>query len=132
MSDLIRQARAAYGPELDRMTQEAGKIKQEYVACGGDPSHVYSPERMEEFERGGADALSASAPMTRDDGSIAGPYVPTEMALANNLVEERAVPAVLAGLLNGVETVSSGVDQASGAGFAIGRAPDGRVVRLDA
>ena len=132
MSDLIRQARAAYGPDLDRMMAEAGQIKQEYVACGGDPDHVYSPERMQEFERGGSDALFASDPMTREDGSIAAPYVPTEMALANNLVEERAVPAVLAGLLSGVDTVSSGVDQASGAGFAVGRAPDGRVVRLDA
>lgn len=131
MSDLIRQARACYGPDLDRMMEEAGQIKNEYVAGGGDPSHVYSPERMQEFADGGADALYAAAPATRDDGSIAAPYVPTEMALANNLIEEPAIPAVLSGLLSGVNTVSSGVDQASGMGFAIGRAPDGSVVRIN-
>lgn len=128
MSDIIRMARAQY-PNFDQMNEEAGRIKAEYVQQGGDPLEVFSPERVETLMAGGPAALEADPAMTREDGSVAGPYVPTEMALANNMVQPQAVPAVLAGLLSGVNTVSSGVD-ASGRGFAIGRAQDGSVVRI--
>ena len=66
----------------------------------------------------------------RPDGSIAGPYVPTEMALAAGLIEPRAVPAVTEAMNKGINTVSSGTDVDTGRGFAIGRAPDGSVVKV--
>ncbi len=129
MSDIIRQARQVYGPQFDQMLQEAGDIKMQYLAQGGDPKHVISPERLERLQAGGPAALEAEQPETRADGSIAAPYVPTEMALARNMIEAGAVPAVLAALMDGVNTVSSGVD--NGVGYAIGRAPDGSVVRVE-
>jgi hypothetical protein len=128
MSDIIRMARAQY-PDFDAMNEEAGRIKEEYVAQGGDPADVYSPERIDALLAGGPAGLEEEPPMAREDGTIAGPYVPTEIALANNMIEPGAVPAVLAGLLGGVNTVSSGVD-ASGRGFAVGRTQDGSVVRI--
>lgn len=131
MSDILRQAQAIYGPALQQMMQEAGRIKEEYVQAGGDPDHVYSPERVELLQARGPQALVEDPTSMREDGSIAGPYVPTELALANNMVERRAVPAVLAALRDGVTTVSSGVDQNTGVGFAIGRGPDGSVVRVE-
>lgn len=129
MSDIIRQARAMYGPAFDAMMQDAGQIKTEYVAGGGDPADVYSPERVQAYADGGPAALEGEPMQTREDGSIAGPYVPTEMALANNMVQRQAIPAVLAALTDGVQTVSSGVRD--GVGFAIGRAPDGSIVRVE-
>lgn len=129
MSDIIRMARRMYGPQLDQMIQEAGDIKMQYMAEGGDPKHVASPERLDALMRGGPAALVQEPAVTREDGSIAGPYVPTEMALAMNMIEPGAVPAVLAALRDGVNTVSSGVD--GGVGYAIGRAPDGSVVRVE-
>lgn len=128
MSDIIRMAKAMY-PDFDAMNAEAGRIKAEYVEGGGDPAEVYSPERMETLMQGGPEALVAEPAMQRPDGSIAAPYVPAELALATNMVEPRAVPAVLSGLLGGVNTVSSGVD-ASGRGFAIGRTGSGQIVRI--
>lgn len=129
MSDIIRMARRMYGPQFDQMLQEAGDIKMQYMAEGGDPKHVVSPERLEALMQGGPAALEQEPTAMRADGSIAGPYVPTEMALAMNMIEPGAVPAVLAALNDGVNTVSSGVD--NGVGYAIGRAPDGRVVRVE-
>lgn len=131
MSDIIRMARSVYGPAYDQMAAEAGQIKNEYVQAGGDPLHVYSPERVQAYLGGGMAGLEGAAPEARPDGSIAGPYVPPEMALANNMVERRALPAVLAALADGIHTVSSGVDSGTGMGFAIGRAPSGEVVRVD-
>lgn len=131
MSDIIRMARAAYGPAYDQMAAEAGRIKDEYVRAGGNPLHVYSPERVQAYMDGGMGALESAAPLPRQDGSIAGPYVPPEMALANNMIEKRALPAVLAALADGIHTVSSGVDEQTGNGFAIGRAPGGEVVRVE-
>lgn len=130
MSDIIRLARMLYGPAYDQMTAEAGKIKQEYVAGGGDPSHVYSPERVEMLKRMGPHAVEQSQNLTRPDGSIAGPYVPTPLALATNMIEKRAIPAVMDAHSHGITTVSSGVDNATGRGFAIGRAPDGSVTKV--
>ena len=131
MSDIIRQAQAMYGPAFEQMMQEAGRIKEEYVQAGGDPDHVYSPERMELLQARGPQALAEEDAMVREDGSVAGPYVPAELALANNMIEPRAVPSVLSALRDGVNTVSSGVDRNTGMGFAIGRGPDGSVVRVE-
>lgn len=129
MSDIIRMARQMYGPQFDQMLQEAGDIKMQYIAEGGDPKHVISPERLDALMQGGPQALAEEPTAIRQDGSVAGPYVPTELALAKNMIEPGAVPAVLAALTDGVQTVSSGVD--NGVGYAIGRAPDGRVVRVE-
>jgi len=131
MSDIIRQAQELYGPAFEQMMRDAGRVKAEYVAAGGDPDHVYSPERMALLQARGPQALMAEDATVRDDGSVAGPYVPAELALANNMIEPRAVPAVLSALRDGIHTVSSGVDRRSGIGFAIGRGPDGSVVRVE-
>lgn len=128
MSDIIRQARAMY-PDFDQLNQEAGAIKADYVAAGGDPAEVYSPERMDTLMSAGPEALAEEPAMQRPDGSIAAPYVPAELAIANNMIEPGAVPAVLAGLLGGVNTVSSGVG-ADGRGYAIGRDQNGGLVRI--
>lgn len=131
MSDIIRQCRAKYGSDLDRMNHEAGQIKMEYVANGGNPGDVYSPERVKVLLERGPQALVEEPMQQRGDGSIAGPYVPTEIALANNMIEKRAVPAVRAAMQAGVNTVSSGYDSKKKVGFAIGRAPTGQVVRME-
>lgn len=131
MSDIIRMARAAYGPEFDRLSDEAGAIKAEYVQGGGNPDHVYSPERIEAAMRGGLAGLLSQPAQQRQDGSTAAPYVPTEMALAMNMIERPAIPAVQAALASGINTVSSGVNKDTGRGFAIGRSPSGQVVRVE-
>jgi hypothetical protein len=131
MSEIIRKARQIYGPEYDRMFDEASQIKKEYLDGGGDPSHVISPERLQTLQSSGPDALMAEPPQQRGDGSIAGPYVPTELAIATNMIEKRAMPAVLKALQDGVNTVSSGYDEGRGVGYAIGRAPSGHVVRVE-
>jgi len=131
MSDIIRKAREKYGPAYDEMCQAAGQIKEEYVAGGGDPSEVYSPERMEQLRRGGGSSLENLPPELRPDGSIAGPYLPTEMALEEGMIQQEAVPSVLQALVDGVDTVSSGVDR-DGKGFAVGRNPSGKVVKVQA
>ena len=131
MSDIIRKARAQYGDAYDKMCADAGMVKAEYVAGGGDPADVYSPERMEELARGGGDSLEALPPELRPDGSVAGPYLPTEMALSEGMIQPEAMPSVLQALMDGVETVSSGVDR-DGNGFAIGRHHKGQVVKVKA
>ena len=131
MSDIIRQARETYGPQYDAMAADAGRIKQEYVEQGGDPADVYSFERLQELARGGGQALEQLQPEQRPDGSIAGPFVPTEMAIAEGIIEEGALPSVLAALMDDINTVSSGVDK-GGCGFAVGEAPDGRIVKVKA
>lgn len=130
MSDIIRLARALYGTQYDRLAELAGQIKAEYVARGGDPDDVYSPERMAELMEGGPMALLRSPATVRDDSSVAGPYVPTPLALARNMVEPMAIPAVVEATQRGINTVSSGVDRNTGAGFAIGQDPNGNVVKL--
>jgi hypothetical protein len=128
MTDIIRQARATYGPAYDQMLEEAGQIKAEYVAGGGRPEDVYSPERIAAMFEQGPDALNGAS--QRGDGSVAGPYVPTEMALTAGLIEPRAVPAVTEAMNKGINTVSSGKDNETGKGFAIGRDPAGQVVKV--
>lgn len=130
MSDIIRKAREMY-PDYDAMAAEAGDIKAQYVEQGGDPADVYSFERMQALARGGSTALEQLQPEQRPDGSIAGPYVPTEMAIAEGIIEPGAMPSVLAALMDGVNTVSSGVD-GGGCGFAVGKSPTGEVVKVQA
>lgn len=129
MSDIIRQARSLYGPDFDRMMVEAGRIKQEYVAAGGRPEDVYSPERIEALAQGRPEELAGAT--AREDGSIAAPYVPAEMALTAGLIEPRAVPAVTEAMNKGIHTVSSGFDPEKNVGFAVGRSPSGQVVRVE-
>lgn len=117
--------------KLIRDMIEAGRIKQEYVAQGGNPDDVYSPERMQQLVRGGPNALMEERPMRRTDGSIAGPYMPIKDALSKGLIEEGAIPAVQKALDSGVHTVSSGFDTHKNVGFAIGRDRSGRVVRIE-
>ena len=130
MSDIIRLAQRMYGDDLGQMMAEAGNIKAEYIAGGGDPDDVFSPERLAALSHGGPLALLRSDSMTRTDGSMAAPYVPTELALAKNMIEPGAVPAVTAALNDGINTVSSGMDKQTGQGFAIGRNRDGQIVKV--
>lgn len=128
MTDIIRQARTAYGPAYDQMLAEAGRIKQRYVEQGGRPEDVYSPDRIAAAFDQGMGALNGAS--RREDGSIAGPYVPTQMALTAGLIEPQAVPAVVGAMNKGINTVSSGTDPDTGRGFAIGADPAGRVVKV--
>ena len=131
MSDIIRLAKNLYGPgEYGRLAQEAGDVKAQYVAAGGRPEDVYSPERVSALANGGPLALLRDEARLRADGSIAAPYVPTELALATNMIEPAAVEAVVEAMRNGINTVSSGTDMDTGKGFAIGRDPNGQVVKL--
>jgi hypothetical protein len=130
VTDIIRLAKALYGPQYGRLAEDAGRVKAEYVAGGGDPRDVYSPERVAALSNGGPMALLRAEASLRNDGSIAAPYVPTPLAVATNLIEPPAMPAVLDANRAGVETVSSGVDRMTGKGFAIGRDPNGGVVKV--
>ena len=109
----------------------ASQTKREYVEKGGKPEDVYSPERAKILIEQGPEALIAEPPLKREDGSIAGPTLPTEEALAKGLIEKRAEPAVKQALADGVDTVSSGYDQEKGVGFAVGRDKEGKVVRVE-
>lgn len=111
--------------------REVAAVKDEYVKQGGRPEDVYSPERARILTEQGPDKLAAEPPLKREDGSIAGPTLPTEEALAKGLIEKRAEPAVKKALEEGVDTVSSGYDQEKGVGFAVGRDRDGKVVRVE-
>ena len=130
MSDIIRLAKNLYGKNYGRLAEEAGLVKSEYVSAGGNPEDVYSPERTAALSNGGPLALLRAESEVRNDGSIAGPYVPTPLAIAKNMIEPSALPAVVEANLHGIDTVSSGVDKATGKGFAIGRDPNGNVVKL--
>ena len=115
----------------EAISLEQSNIKREYVEQGGRPEDVYSPERAKILVEQGPEALIAEPPLKREDGSIAGPTLPTEEALAKGLIEERAKPAVEQALKDGVNTVSSGFDKQKGVGFAVGRDKDGNVVRVE-
>ena len=130
MSDIIRLAKNLYGPEAyGKMAGKAGETKASYVAAGGRPEDVYSPERVSALANGGPLALLNDEASLRADGSIAAPYVPTELALATNMIEPAAIPAVMKSMRLGIDTASSGKDK-DGRGFAIGRRPDGNVVKV--
>jgi hypothetical protein len=130
--------------------EEAGNLtKADYLASGGAPGDVISPEReavlQQETQRqlqAGATpqqasieagkAVDAMGAIRRPDGTIAEGYKPTAQALAEGIIETPAIPAVKEAQRLGIETVSSGTDKDTGVGFAIGRNKDGKVVRFEA
>ena len=130
--------------------EDAGNlIKADYLASGGAPEDVISPEReavlQQETQRqlqAGATpqqasieagkAVDAMGAIRRPDGTIAEGYKPTAQALAEGIIETPAIPAVKEAQRLGIETVSSGTDKTTGVGFAIGRNKDGKVVRFEA
>jgi hypothetical protein len=130
--------------------EEAGNLtKADYLASGGAPEDVISPEReavlQQETQRqlqAGATpqqasieagkAVDAMGAIRRPDGTIAEGYKPTAQALAEGIIETPAIPAVKEAQRLGIETVSSGTDKTTGVGFAIGRNKDGKVVRFEA
>ena len=130
--------------------EDAGNLtKSDYLASGGAPEDVISPEReavlQQETQRqlqAGATpqqasieagkAVDAMGTIRRPDGTIAEGYKPTAQALAEGIIETPAIPAVKEAQRLGIETVSSGTDKATGVGFAIGRNKDGKVVRFEA
>ena len=130
--------------------EDAGNLtKADYLASGGAPEDVISPEReavlQQETQRqlqAGATpqqaaieagkAVDAMGTIRRPDGTIAEGYKPTAQALAEGIIETPAIPAVKEAQRLGIETVSSGTDKNTGIGFAIGRNKAGKVVRLEA
>ena len=153
----------AIGPELEFVPEQeqdlefaplsqedAGNLtKADYLASGGAPEDVISPEReavlQQETQRqlqAGATpqqaaieagkAVDAMGTIRRPDGTIAEGYKPTAQALAEGIIETPAIPAVKEAQRLGIETVFSGTDKATGVGFAIGRNKDGKVVRFEA
>jgi hypothetical protein len=128
--------------------QYLSQIKRDYVSQGGNPLDVYAPERANllttEFNKNlesglsqedamlkATDALEAMPPETRPDGSISAGYLPTEEAIQKGMIQPAALPAVRKAMNEGVLTVSSGFDKDKGVGFAVGKAKDGRVVRIE-
>jgi hypothetical protein len=135
-----------------KMTSEErnnlSQIKRDYVSQGGNPLDVYAPERadflsnevnknlqsglsQQEALLKATDALEALPPETRPDGSISAGYAPTEEAIQKGMIQPAALPAVRKAMDEGVLTVSSGFDKEKGVGFAVGRARDGKVVRIE-
>lgn len=127
---------------------QASQIKQDYISKGGNPRDVLSPERQKIFDdevssqlKTGATpqqaALSASQkldeqqPLRREDGTIAEGYKPTEQAIQDGVIEEKALPAVKLAQSRGIKTVSSGTDKDTGGGFAIGQDQSGNTVRVE-
>jgi hypothetical protein len=128
--------------------QYLSQIKRDYVSQGGNPLDVYAPERAdflnnelnkniqsglskEEAMLKATDALEALPPETRPDGSISAGYAPTEEAIKKGMVQPEALQAVRKAQAQGVLTVSSGFDKEKGVGFAVGKAKDGSVVRIE-
>ena len=128
--------------------QYLSQIKRDYVSQGGNPLDVYAPERANllttEFNKNlqsglsqeeamikATDVLEALPPETRPDGSISAGYAPTEEAIQKGMIQPAALPAVRKAMNEGVLTVSSGYDKEKGVGFAVGKAKDGRVVRIE-
>lgn len=127
---------------------EASRVKQDYISKGGDPRDVLSPERQKIFDeevrkqialgateqQAGALAskrLDQEQPIQRPDGTIAEGYKPTEQAIQDGVIEEKALPAVKLAQSRGIKTVSSGTDKATGGGFAIGQDQSGNTVRVE-
>ena len=128
--------------------QYLSQIKRDYVSQGGNPLDVYAPERASllttEFNKNlqsglsqeeamikATDVLEALPPETRPDGSISAGYAPTEEAIQKGMIQPAALPAVRKAMNEGVLTVSSGYDKEKGVGFAVGKAKDGKVVRIE-
>jgi hypothetical protein len=128
--------------------QYLSQIKRDYVSQGGNPLDVYAPERADLFTNElnknlqsglsqqeailkATDTLEALPPEKRPDGSISAGYAPTEEAIQKGMIQPAALPAVRKAMDEGVLTVSSGFDKDKGVGFAVGKAKDGRVVRIE-
>jgi hypothetical protein len=128
--------------------QYLSQIKRDYVSQGGNPLDVYAPERADLFTNElnknlqsglsqeeailkATDTLEALPPETRPDGSISAGYAPTEEAIKKGMVQPEALQAVRKAQAQGVLTVSSGFDKEKGVGFAVGKAKDGSVVRIE-
>ena len=140
--------RLALPAESEPSKQYLSQIKRDYVSQGGNPLDVYAPERADLFTNElnknlqsglsqqeamlkATDTLEALPPETRPDGSISAGYAPTEEAIKKGMIQPEALQAVRKAQAQGVLTVSSGFDKEKGVGFAVGRAKDGNVVRVE-
>jgi len=129
-------------------TQDGNLTKAQYIASGGKPEDVISPERetvlREETQRqlqagatpeqaaqAAGNAVDAMGAIKRPNGTIAEGFKPTEQALAEGIIEKPAIPAVREAQRLGIETVSSGTDKDTGGGFAIGKDKNGKLVRIE-
>jgi hypothetical protein len=109
--------------------RRAGEIKARAVEEGkASIEEIASPERVEALRRGGPEALAAEPARRRPDGSVAAGYDPR--AREKGLIDPRAIPAVDRAEARGVTVVSSHFT--NGKGVAIGEAPNGEVVRVEA
>jgi hypothetical protein len=128
--------------------QDGNLTKAQYIASGGKPEDVISPEREavlraetqrqlqagatpEQAEQAAGEAVDAMGAIKRPDGTIAEGFKPTEQALAEGIIEKPAIPAVREAQKLGIETVSSGTDKDTGGGFAIGKDKNGKLVRIE-
>jgi hypothetical protein len=128
--------------------QDGNLTKAQYIASGGKPEDVISPEREavlraetqrqlqagatpEQAAQAAGEAVDAMGAIKRPDGTIAEGFKPTEQALAEGIIEKPAIPAVREAQKLGIETVSSGTDKDTGGGFAIGKDKNGKLVRIE-
>ncbi|NBW20175.1 MAG: hypothetical protein EBR82_70620, partial [Caulobacteraceae bacterium] len=128
--------------------QNGNLTKAQYIASGGKPNDVISPERdavlraetqrqlqagatPEQASQAAGNAVDAMGAIRRPDGTIAEGFKPTEQALAEGIIEKPALPAVKEAQRLGIETVSSGTDKDTGGGFAIGKDKNGKLVRVE-
>ena len=128
--------------------QDGNLTKAQYIASGGKPEDVISPEREavlraetqrqlqagatpEQAAQAAGEAVDAMGAIKRPDGTIAEGFKPTEQALAEGIIEKPAIPAVREAKKLGIETVSSGTDKDTGGGFAIGKDKNGKLVRIE-
>jgi hypothetical protein len=129
--------------------QDGNLTKAQYIASGGRPKDVISPEReavlqaetQKQIQAGATPEQAAVAAgqavdqmgtIRRPDGTIAEGFKPTEQALSEGIIEQPAIPAVKEAKRLGIETVSSGTDKDTGGGFAIGKTKEGKLVRVEA
>jgi hypothetical protein len=128
--------------------QDGNLTKARYLASGGKPEDVISPEREsvlraetqrqlqagatpEQAALAAGQAVDRMGAIRRPDGTIAEGFKPTEQALREGIIEKPAIPAVQEAQKLGIETVSSGTDKDTGGGFAIGKTKDGKLVRVE-
>lgn len=128
--------------------QDGNLTKAQYIASGGRPEDVISPEREavlqaetqrqlqagatpEQAAVAAGQAVDQMGTIRRPDGTIAEGFKPTEQALREGIIEQPAIPAVKEAQRLGIETVSSGTDKDTGGGFAIGKTKEGKLVRVE-
>ena len=129
-------------------SQDGNLTKAQYIASGGRPEDVISPEREavlqaetqrqlqagatpEQAAVAAGQAVDQMGAIKRPDGTIAEGYKPTEQALREGIIEQPAIPAVKEAQRLGIETVSSGTDKDTGGGFAVGKTKEGKLVRIE-